>query len=110
MLIGELLGSAVNDGNTWRGVAEITMLTIDGEPVTGAVVSGSWDEGDTEDVTCITDEAGACQLESDSIRKRVGQTVLEITDIEHSELSYRSDLDMVDEPESQPRELTVRKP
>jgi len=110
MLIGELIGSALNDGNTWRGVAEITMLTLDGEPVAGALVSGAWDEGDTEDATCTTDAAGTCRLESDSIRKRVPRTVFEITDIDHSELSYRADLDMVDEPESQPRELTVRKP
>lgn len=110
MLIGELLGSSINDGNTWRGVAEVTMLTVDGEPVAGAMVSGTWDEGDTEHASCTTNEAGTCRLESDSLRKRVSETVLEITEIEHSEFSYRADLDMVDEPEAQPRELTVRKP
>ena len=48
-------------------------------------------------------------MESGSIRKRVGQAVFEITDIEHDELTYHPELDLVEDPEDQPRELTIRK-
>ncbi len=37
------------------------------------------------------------------------QAVFEITDIEHDELTYHPELDLVEDPEDQPRELTIRK-
>ncbi|NNC91757.1 MAG: hypothetical protein HKN80_04635 [Acidimicrobiia bacterium] len=110
MFIGELRGFAINEGNTWVAAAEVTILDGEDEPVTGVLISGKWDEGETDTTACTTVDAGTCELESGSIRKRVGQAVLEITHVEHDVLNYDRKLDLVDEPEDQPRELTIRKP
>ena len=110
MFIGVLHGFPVNEGNTWVAVAEVTIFDTDDDPVADVRISGEWDEGDTDTTACTTDATGTCELESGSIRKRVGQAVLEITDIEHDELSYHPELDLVEDPEDQPRELTIRKP
>ncbi len=110
MFIGELGAAAIRQGNTWVAVAEVTVLDGDDQPVAGALVSGAWDEGDTDTTACITDQSGRCELESGSIRRRVSQTTVAITDVEHDELSYQPELDAVDNPEDQPRELAIRKP
>lgn len=110
MFIGELVGTGINNGNTWIAVAELTVLDGAGEPVAGVIVSGEWDEGDTEEASCTTDEDGTCELESDSLRKRVPSAVLEIADLDHDNLEYRSDLDVVDDPEERPRQLAISKP
>jgi hypothetical protein len=110
MFIGELAGTAVNDGNTWVAVANVTVLDGAGEPVPDVRVSGEWDPGDTGEVFCTTDEAGTCDLESDSLRKRVPLAVLRITAIEHRRLTYHPNLDEADASPEQPRELIVRKP
>jgi hypothetical protein len=110
MFIGELVGASINNGNTWVAVAELTVLDGAEEPVAGVIVSGEWDEGDTEEASCTTDEAGTCELESDSLRKRVPRAVLEITALDHDNLEYRPNLDVVDDPEERPRQLAISKP
>lgn len=110
MFIGELQGFPVNEGNSWMAVAEVTILDDDDEPVAGVRISGEWDEGDAEATACTTDDTGTCDLESGSIKKRVGQTVFEITDIEHDALTYHPELDRIADPEDPQRELQIRKP
>jgi hypothetical protein len=110
MFIGKLEGSATNEGNTWLAQAAVTVLDGGNQPVAGAVVSGKWSEGDSETTSCLTDETGACEMESDSIRKRVSRAVLEITNLEHESLTYFPEFDQVDNPEDQPRVITISKP
>jgi hypothetical protein len=110
MSIAELTGSNINHGNTWVAVAEVTVVDSQDDPVAGVEVSGKWDEGDIENPTCTTDKTGKCELESGSIRKRVSQTIFEIIGLEHDVLSYDPDLDAVDSLESQPSDITIRKP
>jgi hypothetical protein len=110
MFIGELNTTSINNGNTWIAVADLTVLDDAGEPVAGVTVSAEWVEGDTEEASCTTDADGTCELESDSLRKRVPRAVLEITALDHDDLEYRPDLDAVDEPEEQPRQLAILKP
>ena len=110
MFIGELAGSSINNGNTWVAVVEVTVLDESGDPVPDTLVSGEWDLGDGGSVSCRTDAGGTCELESNSLRKRIPQTVLEITGLEHGNLVYQPDLDEVDDPGERPRELVVRKP
>ena len=109
MFIGHLSGSPINQGSTWVAVVEVTILDNDSAPVAGVRIAAEWDEGDTDGTACTTDENGGCELESGSIRKRVSQTVLEITDVSHDELTYSPELDDVADP-ARPRELTIRKP
>ena len=85
-------------------VARLTVLDGDGEPVAGALVTGEWNEGDTDAGACTTNETGSCELESGSMRKRVSQATFRITDVSHESLSYDPDVDDAD------RDLTVRKP
>ncbi len=110
MFIGELDGFAINQGPTWVAQAAVTVLNSEEQPVSGTVVSGNWSEGDTETTSCTTDEAGTCELVSDSIRKRVPKIVFEITDLQNESLAYLAGLDDVDSPEDQPRTITIRKP
>ena len=110
MFIGELAGSSTNEGNTWLARAAVMVLDGANQPVAGAVVSGKWSEGDSETTSCLTDETGSCEMERNSIRKRVSHAVLEITKIEHGSLTYFPEFDQVDNPEDQPRFITIRKP
>jgi hypothetical protein len=110
MFIGELAGSSTNQGSTWLARAEVTVLDGGNQPVAGTVVSGNWSEGDDEASSCLTDETGTCEIKSDSIRKRVSHTVLEITNLEHESLTYFPEFDQVDNPEDQPRVISIRKP
>ena len=110
MFIGELEGSATNEGNTWLARAAVTVLDGANQPVAGTVVSGKWSEGDSETTSCLTDKTGTCEMERDSIRKRVSHAVLEITNLEHGSLTYLPEFDQVDNPEDQPRVITIRKP
>ena len=109
MFIGEVDVSTINEGSTW--VAEVVVAVRDSEnqPVAGAVISAEWSEGDTEATVCTTDNEGMCEFESGSIRKRVANAVLEITDIQHDSLTYVPELDEVDNPQDQPRVITVSK-
>ncbi len=110
MFIGELAGSSTNEGSTWLARAAVTVLDGANQPVAGAVVSGNWSEGDSETSSCLTDETGTCEMTSDSIRKRVSHAVLEFTNLEHELLTYFPEFDQVDNPEDQPRVITIRKP
>lgn len=110
MFIGELAGFAVNQGSTWVAHVVVTVLDADDEPVAGAMVSGAWSEGDTDTASCTTDETGACELESDSIRKRVSTVVFEIINLEAESLSYLPELDNVGDPGEQPRSISIAKP
>lgn len=107
MVLGELTGLALNHGNTWVAVAQVTVLDGGQEPVAGALVTGEWNEGDADTDACTTDETGTCELESGSMKKRVLQATLEITDVSHESLSYDPDLD--DSPDRN-WDLTIRKP
>lgn len=110
MFIGELAGSAINEGNTWSARASVTVLDGDREPVANAVISGEWSEGDTETAACTTDEIGTCEIESDSLRKRVSHAVFEITNLEHARLTYLPEPDQLEDPDDQPRVITIHKP
>jgi hypothetical protein len=110
MFIAELHGLTINQGNTWLAQVAVTVRDADNEPVEGVLVTGAWSEGDTETTACTTDQTGTCDQESDPIRKRVGQTVFEITGLEHGWREYRPDLGRVDSPEEEPRTIIIRKP
>lgn len=109
MSISDLEGKSINDGNTWHAEIVVTMVDSDQEPVAGVTVSGEWSEGEDASVSCTTDENGVCEFESDSIRKRVGDVVFEITGLEHNSLEHLPEFDAVDYAEGENPSITVRK-
>jgi len=110
MFLADLEGSAINNGNTWVAVTRVVVLDDGYEPVAGVLVAGEWSEGADEEAACTTDADGECDLESDSIKKRVGSAELEITTVEHDSLDYEPDLDDDFDPDETPLVVTVSKP
>ena len=110
MFVGGLDATSVNEGNTWLAHVRVTVMAGSGEAVTGALVSASWDEGDTGTASCTTGPGGSCDLASGSIRKRVASTELEITALEHRSFTDSPELDAVDYPEDALRSITIEKP
>lgn len=110
MFVAEFQGSAINDGNTWVAVGRVLVLDDADHPVAGALVTGEWSEGENEGAACTTDADGECDLESDSIQKRVGSAELEVTNVEHDSLAYLPELDDDFDPDGESLAVTVFKP
>lgn len=108
--VADLTGSAINQGNTWVALAEILIIDDAGTPVGDVLVAGAWSEGGEEEAACTTATDGTCEVESDSIRKRVGSATFEILGVEHATLQYQPGLDEEYDPENGPVSLTVDKP
>ena len=87
--VGDLLGTAVNLGNTWQAQVLVSVVDSNGSPAMGVLVEGTWDEGDILDSSCETDDTGQCELTSGDIIKKVKEATLVIAEVTHPQLPYQ---------------------
>jgi hypothetical protein len=109
LFVADLAASQLNQGPTWLARVVVSVTDTNDRPVAGAVVSGVWSEGETGAGSCTTDVLGECELESSSIRKRVGSVELTIDSVEHAGLGHASELDAAGLDED-PGTITIAKP
>jgi hypothetical protein len=100
----------VNRGNTWDAEATVEVVDGDGEPMEAVTVEGIWDEGDEEELSCVTDEDGECAFETAGIRKNISSATFEVEAVSHESLPYLFELDDGWDAEEQATLLSIRKP
>jgi hypothetical protein len=85
MAIADMDGSgAAVSSSEWQATLTITVLDANGQPVPGAVVTGSWSNGSSTD--CTTDAAGQCSRTSAKLKLvEVGEIVFSVEVVTHSE-------------------------
>ena len=86
--VGGYESASINRGNTWRAEVAVTVVDTEGNPVSAVDIEGAWDEGDVEPDACTTSDEGICTLKSDSIRKNITWSGLELTAVVHAELPF----------------------
>jgi subtilisin family serine protease len=88
--VKSLVGGAAKLVNGWRASATVTM----GDPtdnyaaVANATVQGSFSPGGT--ASCVTDSTGSCTMSSARIKTNTGSTVITVTGVSGSNLTYDS--------------------
>jgi PKD repeat protein len=116
--IGDLdAESLLWEKGNWRAVVTITVHDVDDNPVEDAMVTGTWSEGSSEEVSCIgpTDSSGQCKVDMEYdniyIHKRFDSVTFTVVDVTHSTLAYGpgANHDGDDPPDSDGTEIRVFK-
>jgi hypothetical protein len=78
--VGDLDGTAVEEGKTWTATVAVTIHDTDHSPVAGVHVSGSWSASGASVNQCTTASDGTCTVTFTGIkRKSVSFTVTAAT-------------------------------
>ena len=97
-----LVGAAVKSFNGWLAYATVTIRDIStGAVVANATVNGSFSPGGT--ASCVTGSAGSCTMSSARIKANTGSTVITVTNVSGTNLSYDSSQNSV-------TQITIVKP
>jgi subtilisin family serine protease len=91
MHVGNLdRASTKQGGGKWQAWVRITVHKGDEAPLEGALVQGTWDDqsGSTEQVDCVTDSSGMCEVSFAGIPNRDGNVVFRVDDVDFSGLVY----------------------
>jgi hypothetical protein len=107
--IASLTGNQVNRGNTWDAEVTVQVVDTDGEPLTGVVVEGVWDEGDGGESSCSTDKNGACRFETADILKNIKSATFEVEALSYESLPYLFELDDGWDAEEDATFISIRK-
>ncbi|MGH7561787.1 MAG: S8 family serine peptidase [Gemmatimonadales bacterium] len=87
--VADLAGSsALLNRKNWQGTVTISVVSASGAPVANATVSGSWSGGATGAVSCVTNAAGTCSVQSGSINVKKPSATLTVTGIGGSGIGY----------------------
>lgn len=87
--IGNLTATSVlNGGSRWTATVTALIVTENGQPVSGATVTGSWSNGAKGSDSCTTDTNGRCDLTKTGIRTRTGSVKLTVTNVAHAQYPY----------------------
>ena len=94
----------------WNAKVAILVVDAQGNPVTGATVSGTWSGGATGSSTCTTDSNGMCIISRNNIKQQVTSLVFTVTNITHLSLVYDATANDDPDEDSDGTEITVLKP
>lgn len=108
--IGDLDGTAMDNGSRWKVSIAIVVHDDDDAPVSGATVSGSWIEGASGAAGCTTDASGACTVTSGNVKKNEGTITFVVTDVSHASLAYSSADNHDPDGDSDGTTISVNKP
>lgn len=78
--------SATGPGPNWDATVTITVTDADENPVDGATVAGSWDDG--SDVSCTTGTDGTCEVSGRFNGRKTTSATFTVTDVSRSGDSY----------------------
>ncbi len=89
MHVGDLDGSATGNRNNWSATVSVRVVDQNGQPVSGAAVSGTWSAGASGNGSCSqTDANGWCSISKGGVKKNVGSVTFSITGVTKSGASY----------------------
>lgn len=107
MHVSDLDGNAAKKGRTWTANVTATVTSNDGQPVSGAVVSGEWTS--SEKSQCTTDSQGTCTAALTAISRAYESVVFAVTDISGT-LAYDKDANTDPEGDSDGTTITISQP
>ena len=108
--VGDLDGTATNDGKTWTATVVIAIHAKDHAPVPGVQVSGSWSIGGASVNQCTTGSDGTCVVTFPGIRKNVGSVSFTVTAAMLTGRPYQPAQSHDDDGDSNGRAIVVVKP
>jgi len=89
MHVSDLEGVGIKEkGATWGAQVTITVHDGSDNTVSGATVSGIWNNGDMSGVSCTTDESGQCAVSTGNISKKVERLTFTVSGVTHAVLTY----------------------
>lgn len=102
--------SATGPGPNWDATVTITVTDADENPIDGATVSGSWDDG--TDVSCTTGTDGTCQVSGRFNSRKKTSATFTVADVSRSGDTYEqgANHDEADEDDSDGTSITVTAP
>jgi len=112
MHVGDLDGSASNDGSTWSAMVEITVHGSDHAALNGATVVGKWSISGLNADTCTTGELGGngtCIVLFPSLKKGVKSVTFTVTSVTASGQTYQASANHDVDASSNGTQITVKK-
>jgi serine protease AprX len=110
MHVGDLDGSSVPVTNGWNATVTITVHDASHNPVSGAVVSGSWSAGTTGSGTCTTNASGQCSITRTGIRNTSNSVNFTVTNVTKSGFTYNPAANHDPDADSNGTVITINKP
>ena len=87
--VGDLLGVKVRGGSRWRADATITVHDHNHNPIDGALVTGDWSGGASEqDDSCTTWSVGRCAVGSPSMKNGVSSVTFTVESVQFGGVTY----------------------
>lgn len=93
MHVGDLDGSASDDGTTWSAIVEITVHDQNHQPLNGATVVGDWSRTGLNANTCTTGELGGngtCIVLFPNLRRGVKSVNFTVTSVTLTGVTYQA--------------------
>jgi hypothetical protein len=110
MHVGDLDGSSVSSGNGWNATVTMKIHNQSENPVSGAVISGSWSNGATGSGTCTTNTSGQCSITKTGIRNSSNSVSFTVTNVTQSSLTYQPGSNHDPDGDSNGTTIVVAKP
>ena len=85
--VSSLNGSSDSQKNIWRATVTATVINSAGAAVPGVVLTGSFSSGGTN-LSCTTNENGACSIRSGNLNKNVAIATFSVSSLVGTNLSY----------------------
>jgi hypothetical protein len=108
--VGDLDASATSNKNAWTARITVLVHNTNHQPVSGALVRGSWSNGASGTSTCTSGAAGTCVIQSANLKKSTNQATFTVTGITAGGLSYTAAQNHDPEADSNGTAITVIKP
>jgi PKD repeat protein len=110
MHVGDLDRASTNNGSTWTAVVTIEVHAADHQPLSGAVISGTWSNGASGSSSCTTGVDGRCTVTKSGIAKRISSVKFAVGTVTASSWTYASVGNHDPDGDSDGTNITVLKP
>jgi PKD repeat protein len=105
---GDLDRSSIGAQNTWTATVTITVHTSSHTAVSGATVSGSWDNGTT--ASCTTNANGQCAISRSGVAKKTNSVMFSVTNVARASFVYAPAANHDPDGDSNGTGITVTRP
>jgi hypothetical protein len=110
MHIGDLDGATASVGRNWSASVIVAVHDINHEPVAGASVLGDWTDGFIGAGSCVTDDAGTCTIQTDTVSFKQTSVLFTVNDVVVTGYLYESVDNHDPETDSNGTSITIIKP
>lgn len=86
-----LSATANRQGNTWSATVTVTIIDQNGQPVQGALVTGTWDPGLSGQTSCSTGANGQCSMTQAGMEARDNKPYVASVEFSASTVTKTSD-------------------